>query len=332
MMNIEMNPIPSLISVLAFAIIGAGTAFSMEMSDASAYVKDRSVPAFLLVGPIVEGDAEKLSGLLAPTNGAETVLFVSSDGGSVDAAFELGEVIAEHGNVRLNVVDKCVSACATIIFPSSQTAELLPGAHLAFHSCYDGQSLAALPECDTKIAEYAANRGFPYGAVDMWTRDVPASEVHWVGYTFASCFGYYRREGDPVGVEQEQPCVRGMLRAAATEWGRNYYEAELIADCGRQEGVREFALCSQRELTQVRGLLDHLYELLLSHTPDAEQAAVEAAHRDWLADFMQACPTPKTVEELADVKIASEVERCFADQLYARLVVVEKQLANATAP
>ncbi len=315
-------------------IVGLHTsaALSMEISDASQFVNKAGVPAFLLRGEIEEGDAEKLDRLVSPIKGIETVIFLSSNGGRVDEALKISKVMQDHGNLRVNVVDKCISACATILFVSGRTAELLPGAHLGFHSCHDGQSLETLPECNEKIAEHATMRGFPYGAVDMWTRDVPASEVHWVGYTFSSCFGYYRRDGDPVGVEQEQPCVRGMLRAAATQWGPNYYEAELIADCGKQEAVRDFALCSQRELTQVRGLIDHLYELLLSQTPEAEQSVFEVAQRKWLVDFRQACPIPKTVEELANVEVASEVERCFADQLYARLVTVEKQLADATSP
>lgn len=328
-----MTNLLGILTVLA-VIVGLQTsaASCMEISDASQFVNKAGMPAFLLRGEIEEGDAAKLAKLIFPKKGVETVIFLSSNGGSVDEAFKISKVMQDHGNLRVNVVDKCISACATILFVSGRTAELLPGAHLGFHSCYDGQSRLVRPECNERIAQNAVELGFPHGAVTMWTRDVPADEVQWVGYSFASCFGYYRRDGDAAGIEQDQPCVRGFLRSAATEWGPNYYEAELVADCEKQEGVRDFALCRQRELTQVRGLLDHLYELLLSHTPEAEQAVVEAAHHSWLADFKQACSTPKTLEELADVEVASEVERCFADKLYARLVTVEKQLADATLP
>lgn len=147
-------------------------ASSMEISDASQFVNKAGVPAFLLRGEIEEGDAESLDRLVSPIKGIETVIFLSSNGGNVDEAFKISKVMQDHGNLRVNVVDKCVSACATILFVSGRTAELLPGAHLGFHSCYDGQSLSVRPECNERIAQNAAELGFPHGAVTMWTRDV----------------------------------------------------------------------------------------------------------------------------------------------------------------
>lgn len=310
----------------------ASAASSMEISDASRFVNKSGVPAFLLHGEIEEGDAAKLAMLLSPINGIETVIFISSDGGYVGEAFKISKVMRDHGNLRVNVVDKCISACATILFVSGRTAELLPGAHLGFHSCYDGQSRLVRPECNERIAQNAVGLGFPYGAVMMWTLDVPADEVQWVGYSFATCFGYYRRDGDAAGIEQDQPCVRGFLRSAATEWGPNYYEAELIADCDRQDSVRDFALCNQREITQMRGLADNLFEMLLSHTEEVKQRAVESEHGAWLEALNKDCTVPETVGELAEVEVASVVERCFADQLYKRISVLERQLGDAVAP
>lgn len=301
----------------------------MEITDARSFLSGSSQPAFLAQGIIEEGDAERLSGLLDATNGAETILFVSSDGGSVEAAFELADVISEHGNIRLNVVDRCASACATILFPSAHTSELLLNARLGFHSCHEGSTRQSLPECNDRIATSAVEQGFPYGAVMMWTQNVPADEIVWVRYPMARCYGYYRREGDPVPIEQEQPCVRGIMRSLSVPLGPNYYEALLIADCRDPAGNTEFILCRESELQGMMALAQALYEIALSYTPENEQIELEQQHMDWGEAMVATCSAEGVLEEILSDRVrAREPVRCLADQLFLRIYSLDGMVAD----
>lgn len=67
-------------------------------------------------------------------------------------------------------------------------------------------------------------------------------------------YGYFRREGDPIPIEQEQPCIRGIMRSMSVQLGPNYYEALLIADCRDPAGNTEFILCRERELQGMMAL------------------------------------------------------------------------------
>jgi hypothetical protein len=324
---------PFLVSLFmcVFLCANAVAVRAMEFSGANHLLADPSQHAFFAHGVIEEGDAERLAALLAPTDGGETILFVSSDGGSVDAAFELAAVISEHGDVRLNVVDRCASACATILFPAARTSELLLNAQLGFHSCHEGSTRQSQPECNERIAERAVENGFPYGAVMMWTQDVPADEVVWVRYAFARCFGYYRRDGDPVPIQQEQPCVRGIMRTMSVPLGPHFFEALLVADCGNPAGNTEFMLCRERELRGMVVLAQQLYEIALSYTPEDEQRQLDQQHMDWADQMIASCPAEGILEEIfSDTKRAREPVRCLADKLYERIRYLDELVVDLT--
>lgn len=317
-------------AALGFSFYMSATfAGALTFSDASQFLNDTGQPAFLAQGIIEQGDAEQLAALLDATKGTKTVLFVSSDGGNVEAAFQLAEVISEHGNIRLNVVNRCASACATIVIPAARTSELLLGARLGFHSCHMESTGQPRPECNERIAQLAVEHGFPYGAVMMWTQNVPADEIVWVRYPIARCYGYYRRDGDPVPIEQEQPCVRGIMRTMSVPLGPHYYEAVLISDCREPSGNTEFMLCREPELQGMAALLQRLYEIALSHMTEGEQLEMEHEQIEWAEGMIADCPADGLLEEiLADRERAREPVRCLADNLYERIGALDTLLNN----
>lgn len=313
------------------AVIWPAFVSAMDISDARGFLEDQNQPAFLLQGVIQSGDAERLADVLRGGKNIETIVIISSDGGNVDAAFDLAAVIEEHGDIRLIVADRCVSACATILFPAARTSELLPSARLGFHSCYEGSTRQSLPECNERIAERAVENGFPYGAVMMLTQNVPANEIVWIHYPMARCYGYYRRDGDPIPIEQKQPCVRGIMLSISLPLGPHYYEASLVADCRNLAGNTEFMLCRERELRGMLALTQQLYEIALSYTPEDEQSVLEQQQSNWATDMMASCPAEGVLEEiLSDRKRAREPVRCLADRLYERIDILDGLVETLT--
>ncbi|WP_334068195.1 hypothetical protein, partial [Nereida ignava] len=138
-----------------------------------------------------------------------------------------------------------------------------------------------------------------------------------------------RRDGDPVPVEQEQPCVRGMMRSMSVTLGPYYFEAILIADCSNPAGNTEFMLCRERELRGMVAITQQLYEIVLSYTPENEQFEFEREQIGWVEEMMANCPAEGVLEEiLSNRERAREPVRCLADELYQRITRLDAMLSE----
>jgi hypothetical protein len=129
-----------------------------------------------LAGEIGEGTAARLGTLLA-AHPEVTRIHLTSEGGLVDEALAVGELIAAR-NLATYVPDYCVSAC-TLAFVRGSTRSLVAQGRLGFHAPYDaglfGQILQA--EGSVELAAYVAAGVEPAFAAEALA--VP-SETLWI--------------------------------------------------------------------------------------------------------------------------------------------------------
>jgi hypothetical protein len=62
-------------------------------------------------------------------------LTISSDGGEVEAGIELGRWVFQH-RLDVEVLDRCLSACANYVFPAGRRKIIRDGAVVAWHGSY----------------------------------------------------------------------------------------------------------------------------------------------------------------------------------------------------
>ena len=84
----------------------------------------------LVTGSIEPGDARKLGNELSAHR--PSLVFLSSGGGDVRAAIELGLLLRDLG-AHLVVRDLCLSSCANYLFSLAASKSVEPGALLGFH-------------------------------------------------------------------------------------------------------------------------------------------------------------------------------------------------------
>lgn len=143
-----------LASVCAGAMLVCAAGFGF-VPPTSGMAPDELTPPSLIVGlagdtvrlegDLADGTAERLSHLLAAHPGVR-VLSLSSDGGLVDEAREIGRLARER-RLTTYVPDSCVSAC-TLAFVYGSERLAAPGAKLGFHAPYVTDEAGAASQLD----------------------------------------------------------------------------------------------------------------------------------------------------------------------------------------
>lgn len=155
---------------------------SRDFAAPSAALEDREVPARLdiasdgrelrLTGDFTEGLAERVAVTLA-AHPQVTRLTLDSDGGLVDEAVTIGQLVRKRG-LSTHVPDACASAC-TLVFLQGQARTLGPDGRLGFHAPYEVGEDGAAHAVDP-APERAAYRaaGLPDSFVAEVMRVAPA--------------------------------------------------------------------------------------------------------------------------------------------------------------
>lgn len=168
----------------AAAILKAAYArLSPELED-WLQTREPAIPARIVLGPagrdvrlsgeIGDGAAARLAHVLDANPAVERV-HLTSEGGLVDEAAAMGDLIAARGLVTY-VPDYCVSAC-TLAFVRGRERYLLAGGRLGFHAPYDpglfGEAFQA--DGDAERRAYVAagvEAGFAAQAVAVPSQDI----------------------------------------------------------------------------------------------------------------------------------------------------------------
>ena len=83
---------------------------------------------------VFKGGIDKVSSeaLIAAINEGANRIVITSQGGSMEDALNIAEVMQKH-KIVLEVKDYCISACANFLFIAASEKKLLPDAILGFH-------------------------------------------------------------------------------------------------------------------------------------------------------------------------------------------------------
>jgi len=200
---------------MALTII-CGSVHSMEFTT----IASPNGIAIKATGPIVIGDAAKFQAIAheasTDQNGLRRIV-LESPGGNVAEAMALARFI-RTANFETLVSGDCASACVMVLYPAGSYFVLLDGGRLGFHSCYNSQTLAVLPECTEAIAEFASKNGFPYGSLKVFASLRGPAEMYWISNVLAYCYGMEHFVGDPAPVakprQQRAETKRVLMRTA----------------------------------------------------------------------------------------------------------------------
>jgi hypothetical protein len=172
-------------------------------------------PAIIGVGPIVHGDADRLKALFIPKNKHSLgyyPLLLNSPGGNVGAAFAISKLMDEY-TVYTYVLpgQRCISACAAIVFIAGKEHLVVRDGLLGFHGCYNGQNKEINEMCNEIIAKHALEHGTAYGSVMAFIATTPYDKVIWLSGEDADCWAVNRYQISTKPENYEQ-CVFDSIR------------------------------------------------------------------------------------------------------------------------
>lgn len=203
-------------SVLVFLLVAAlmavpTQAFAMKFR----FGTTGGIKVVVASGDISRGDARRLARALEQADrdahGTKR-LYLDSDGGLVDEALKMAEIMSEVGvstYVRKETV--CASACASILFVSGKYRTVEQGGLLAIHSCYDALTGRPATECNAAISAHAETVGFSGVAMMALQEAAGSDSVIVFESEDAACFGFTLKPGARPS-KRPAPCVREVLR------------------------------------------------------------------------------------------------------------------------
>jgi hypothetical protein len=175
----------------------------------------RGEPTIRATGEIIAGDVERLQAVLRPQarhSYGYYALILNSHGGDVRAAFEISRLMDRYPiHTYVAPGDRCVSACAAIVFIAGKEHIAVPGANLGFHGCYRTDTKEILSICNEQVAAHAFRHGTAYGAVMALIEDVPYNQIVWLGGQDADCWGINRYVISPKP-DTYLHCIREAIR------------------------------------------------------------------------------------------------------------------------
>ena len=163
----------------------------------------------LAQGPVAEGDAARLRVALQSADrdaSGYKLLALDGPGGQMIEAFAMVGVMDDE---RVSTVVRpgatCASACAQILFLSGAHRTIEGSGRIGLHSCHTSGDRSRSVACNALIAQNAAARGTPYGAIMAFLHLTAATEMHWLGAAEADCWGFTRRPSDPGHAPRHMP-------------------------------------------------------------------------------------------------------------------------------
>lgn len=103
-------------------------------SNVAFNLPDRS--AIGLIGEINAGSVDSLMRSLSDVSAPKT-LYIDSQGGDVRAALRLANFVRDH-DIRVVVVGRCFSACASYVFSGARRKDAMPGSLIGIHGKRSG--------------------------------------------------------------------------------------------------------------------------------------------------------------------------------------------------
>lgn len=165
--------------MFAAAVLGSAITSTALAADIEAVELDDENVAILIVGDIEPGDAVKFRGE-AGKHG-DVIVLLESDGGSVLAAIEIGEIIRLRGYPTAVINGStCNSACALIWLAGSPRA-LSKSGRVGFHAAYSDQngSMRESGAANALVGRYLTLLNLPEKAL-LFATTSPPTGMSWL--------------------------------------------------------------------------------------------------------------------------------------------------------
>lgn len=111
----------------------------------------RDGPTLRFRGPIHEASAAAFENAL--NQGPADRLYVTSDGGYVDAGLRIGRLVRDHG-LAVIVEGYCVSSCANYIFTAGRTRTIAPNAVVVWHGNAAQKDQREFDQCGRTVSSF----------------------------------------------------------------------------------------------------------------------------------------------------------------------------------
>jgi ATP-dependent protease ClpP protease subunit len=145
----------------------------LGLSATIAVLDPDGVAVVLVQGTFNVSDASEFQSKTGPLSKA--IVLFESDGGSVVAGIQIGEIIRLKNFVTLVPNEtRCASACA-IAWLGGSRRFMGPGARIGFHAAYDASSGQETGVGNALVGAYLTRIGLPYSAVIYITQAAPNS-------------------------------------------------------------------------------------------------------------------------------------------------------------
>ncbi len=152
-----------------FILLSAKVGFSATI----AVLDPDGIALVLVQGPLTISDASEFQSKTGPLSKA--IVLFQSDGGSVVAGIQIGEIIRLKNFVTLVPNEtRCASACA-IAWLGGTRRFMGPGARIGFHAAHDASSGQETGVGNALVGAYLSRIGLPYSAVIYITQAAPNS-------------------------------------------------------------------------------------------------------------------------------------------------------------
>jgi hypothetical protein len=165
-------------------------------ADISVSMPDNGAAKVVVHGDLIDSDITEFKSKTGPVSNA--VVWLQSDGGSVVAGIEIGEIIRLKGFATF-VPDRarCASACA-LAWLGGSPRYMAAGARIGFHAAYNASSGQETGVGNAIIGAYLTRIGLPYSAVIYITQASPNS-MTWMSSADA------KRQGIEVSLKSGEP-------------------------------------------------------------------------------------------------------------------------------
>lgn len=275
-------------------------------------------------GAITAGDAGRFTEIAG--RATRKALFLGdSPGGSIADAMLLALEVRRLGFDTI-VTGLCASACAMVVYPAGKAFLVSPTGYLGFHSCHDPDE-QPVRDCNDRLAEFAAENGFPWGNIASIAASVPPGEMLWFSGVLAPCFGMDRLPDDPDYWFGKSPCSLALIHLRTGGYVDPRPTGQPSFDCSRATTAIEKLICGNSDLIFMDSLMGRVYRMHLGDKGEAGQA-LRQEQRAWIERRDQECRV--TESNLRDV----DAIYCVAGATYDRMrdILVNQIMAGLAQP
>jgi periplasmic protein-like protein len=125
---------------------------------------------FAILGPITNGDYEKLVSLTNHLPYGQAVIFLNSPGGVAYEGIAIGEYVRNKGfTTAVAPIDECDSSCAIIWAAGKYKSASFPGSKIGFHALYNPITFEQSGKGNAKLGAVLGRWGYSDSAIEFMT-------------------------------------------------------------------------------------------------------------------------------------------------------------------